>query len=65
MSLKHVLLCFQILRHVIQSLRGKFFFLFTSTYAYIYQQIQQYATGERKYYTIHDKSEIFKKSNQN
>jgi len=38
MSLKHVLLCSQILRHTIQSLRGKFFFLFTSTYAYIYPQ---------------------------
>lgn len=25
MSLKHVLLCFQVLRHVIQSLRGKDF----------------------------------------
>ena len=65
MSLKHVLLCSQILRHTIQSLRGKFFFLFTSTYAYIYQQIKHYTKGERKYDTIHNKSELIKHSNQN
>ena len=53
MSLKHVLLSFQILRHTIRSLRGKFFFLFTSTYAYIYQQIKHYTKGERKYDTTH------------
>lgn len=32
-----------------------------STSAYIYQQIEECGKGERRYDTIHDKSEIIKK----